>query len=113
MNAQEVIESKELDYNQVKLSDGRIVEMRETIGCDEMVVAAQLGDTFEANGAGSVIFHTCLIAHTIVSIDGVKVVPMRNFEAVRDLLAGFKGRDYKKIAVLYNKLNNEGAEGNE
>jgi hypothetical protein len=77
-----------------------------------MIVAGQLGDVFEPNGAGAVIFQTCLIARTIVSVGGVKPAVMRDYTAVRDYLAQFRAKDWNKIKVLYNKLNGDD-EGNE
>lgn len=101
-----------LAFDEVKLSDGRVLKLRESVGSDEMIVAAQLGDVFEVNGAGSVIFNTCLIARSIVSIDGKPIQSMRSYEEVRDFLGTVKGKDYKKIATLYRKLNNEDEGGN-
>ncbi|GIM47040.1 hypothetical protein DNHGIG_25890 [Collibacillus ludicampi] len=106
-------EQQPLAENQVRLSDGRIVEMREAVGSDEMIVAGQLGDVFEANGAGGVIFQTCLIARTITKIDGQPVQNLRGYESVRDFLAGFKAKDWNKIRALYNKLNGDDAQGND
>lgn len=103
---------QELSFNQIRLSDGRLVEMREMLGSDEMIVAGQLGGVFEPNGAGAVIFQSCLIVRTIVSVDGVEPPRFRNYEGVRDFLAGFKGKDYSKIKKLFEKLNGDG-EGNE
>lgn len=101
----------ELADNQVKLSDGRIVDMRESTGADEMIVASELGDKFEANGSGGVIFMTCLIAKTISGIDGKPLPPLRGYAAYRDFAAQFKSKDWNKIRNLYQKLN--GDEGNE
>jgi hypothetical protein len=101
-----------LAFNQVRLSDGRLVEMREMIGSDEMIVAGQLGGVFEPNGAGAVIFQSCLIVRTILKVDGVEPPRFRNYEGVRDFLGGFKGKDYTKIKKLFEKLNGDG-EGNE
>lgn len=101
----------ELQENQVRLSDGRIVEMRELVGSDEMIVAGQLGDVFEPNGAGAVIFQTCLIARTITKVGGIDTPRFRNYEGVREFLSNFKGKDYAKIKKLFETLN--GDEGNE
>lgn len=105
-------ETKELAFNQVRLSDGRVVEMRELLGSDEMVVAAQLGDVFEANGSGAIIFQNCLIARTIVKIDEQPAPRLRTYEHVRDFLSSFKGKDYAKIKRLFDKVNGDG-EGND
>jgi hypothetical protein len=87
---EKVAAHEELAENQVRLSDGRIVEMRELIGSDEMVVAGQLGDVFEPNGSGAVIFQTCLIVRTITKIGGVETPRFRSYENVRDFLLLFK-----------------------
>jgi hypothetical protein len=109
--AVELNKVEELADNQVKLSDGRIVEIRESTGADELVVAAELGDTFQANGGGGVIFMTCLIAKTVVSIDGKPLPPLRGYAAYRDFASQFKSKDWNKIRNLYQKLN--GDEGND
>lgn len=102
----------ELAENQVKLSDGRVVEMREQMGNDEMIVAGQLGDLFTPDGAGAMIFSTCLIVRTIKSIDGVDFVAPKNYAGVRDFLGGLKQKDWSKIRDLSTKLNSD-AEGND
>lgn len=102
---------KALAFDEVKLSDGRIVKMREQIGNDEMIVAGQIGNVFESNGSGYIIFQTCLIVRTIVSVDGIQPEKMRNYESVRDFLAGFKAKDFNRLKKLFDKLNGE--EGNE
>lgn len=103
--------TQELADNQVRLSDGRILEMRELIGSDEMIVAGQLGDVFEPNGAGAVIFQTCLIARTITKVGDQEPPRFRSYEMVRDFLGNFKGKDYAKIKKLFEQLNSD--EGNE
>ncbi|NRD80283.1 hypothetical protein HPT25_23455 [Bacillus sp. BRMEA1] len=106
-----VDKTDELADNQVKLSDGRVVEMRESTGADEMAVSAELGDTFQMNGGGMMIYQSCMIAKTITNIDGKSIPPMRGYAAYRDFAAGFKSKDWVKIKQLYNKLNGA-AEGN-
>lgn len=98
--------------NQVKLSDGRVVELRESTGADEMIVSAELGDTFTANGAGAVIFQSCLIAKTVTKINGQPLPPMRGFKTYREFAGGFKTKDWNKIKNLYTALNGEDG-GNE
>ncbi|MBL0386228.1 hypothetical protein JJB07_06125 [Tumebacillus sp. ITR2] len=104
--------AQELAFNQVRLSDGRIVDMREMLGSDEMIVAGQLGDVFEANGSGAIIFQNCLIVRTISKIDGVDVPRLRNYEQVRDFLSNFKAKDYTRIKRLFETLNGD-QEGND
>jgi hypothetical protein len=108
----DIKKQEELADNQVKLSDGRIVEMRESTGADEMIVSGELGDTFTANGAGAIIFQSCLIAKTVTSIDGKPIMPMRGFTAYRDFAGSFKSKDWNKIKNLYDKLNGDN-EGND
>lgn len=107
-----VLEKKELKENQVELSDGRIIEMRESNGADEMVVAAELGDVFTPNGGGALIFQSCLIAKTIVSIDHEKAAHLRGYEEYRDFLAKYRSKDLAKVRKLYEKLNGEGENKN-
>lgn len=103
----------DLAYNQLKLSDGRIIEMREQVGNDEMIVAAQLGKVFTPDGGGAVVFQSCLIARTIVSIDEKKCEPLRGYESYRDFLGQFSGKDLTRIKKLYEKLNDDiDTEGN-
>jgi len=105
-------EMKELAFNEVRLSDGRVVEMRESTGADEMIVSAELGDNFEANGGGFLIMRSCLVAKTITKIDGKPIQPMRGFGAYRDFAASFKAKDWNKIRALYDRLNGDD-EGND
>lgn len=109
--ADAVLEKKELKENQVGLSDGRIIEMREATGADELAVAGELGNAFQANGGGTVIYLTCLIVKTIISIDGKPVRPMHGYEAYREFAATFKSKDFTKIRNLYRKLSGD-EEGN-
>lgn len=108
----ELKKQEKLAENQVKLSDGRIVEIRESTGADEMVVAAELGDTFGANGGGAVIFQSCLIAKTLSKINGEPVEPIRGFEGYRNFLSLFHSKDWNKIRNLYQKLNGDDEQGN-
>lgn len=101
---------KALAHNEVKLSDGRIVKIREAKGSDEMIVSGELGSVFEPNGGGAVIFQNCLIAKTIIALDGQPVEPLKGFERVRDFAAQFSSKDWNKIKKLYDKLNSD--EGN-
>jgi hypothetical protein len=110
--AVELNKSEELADNQVKLSDGRIIEIRETTGADEIVVAAELGDTFGANGGGAVIFQSCLMAKSISKIDGLPNKPIRDFGEYRDFLSSFRSKDWNKIRELYQKLNGDDEKGN-
>lgn len=97
--------------NTVTLSDGRVVELREQKGSDEIVVAGQLGDLFTMDGAGAMIFQNFLIVSTITSIDGKPIEKKRNFEDVRDFLDTFKAKDWNKVKALHTKLNGDD-EGN-
>lgn len=108
----ELAKKEALADNQVKLSDGRIVEMRESTGADEMIVSAELGDNFQANGAGYTIMQSCLTAKTVTKIDGQPIPTIRGYAAYRDFTAGFKSKDWNRIKTLYNTLNGED-EGNE
>lgn len=102
----------QLAENQVKLSDGRVITMREATGSDEMIVAGYLGDVYTADTSGSVILLNCLIAISIEKINDEKVSPLRGFEAFRDFMGSFKQKDWRKIRTLYYKINGD-EEGNE
>jgi hypothetical protein len=103
----------ELAVNQVQLSDGRIVEVREARGNDEMIVAAQLGETLGAGSGGFIVFQNCMVARCIDKIDGGKPLQLKNFANYRDLMGGFNKKDWNKIEKLYNSLNAEDEVGNE
>lgn len=107
------VEVKQLADNEAKLSDGRVVTVRELVGSDEMIVAAQLGKVFTPDGGGAVVFQSCLIARSVESINGQPVTPMRSYSEYRDFLAMFKSKDYSKIKKLYDKVNGDDAEGND
>lgn len=108
----ELNKTEKLEENQVKLSDGRIIELREATGADEMIVSAELGDNFQANGGGVVIMQTCLIAKTVTKIDGNPIPPRRGFAEYRDFAGNFRSKDWNKIRNLYNILNGEDDKGN-
>jgi hypothetical protein len=104
--------NQSLAENQAQLSDGRIVELRESTGADEMIVAAELGDLVEANGAGMIVLQSCLIAKTIVKINDQSLPRMGSYAAYRDFLSQFKTRDWNKIRILYTTLNGVDEKGN-
>jgi len=106
------VNSQVLAENQVQLSDGRIVELRESTGADEMIVAAELGDLVEANGAGMIVLQSCLIAKTIVKINDQPLQRLGSYAAYRDFLSQFKTRDWNKIRLLYATLNGVDEQGN-
>jgi hypothetical protein len=105
--AQEAPALVTLADNQVKLSDGRIVELRELTGADEMIVSAELGKAFTPDAGGSVILQTCLLVKSIAAIDGQPVEKVKGFEGVRDFLKQFKSKDYNRIRMLYVSMNGE------
>jgi hypothetical protein len=100
-----------LAENQVKLSDGRIVTLREATGSTEMIVAAYLGDQYTPDTAGSVILMCCLVVYSIEKINEEKAPTLRKFEDFRDLMDSFRKVDFNKIRSLYYKMNSD-AEGN-
>lgn len=108
----ELKKEEKLAENQVKLSDGRIVEIRESTGADEIAVAAELGDIFGANGGGAVIFQSCLMAKSISKINGEPVEPLRGYEEYRNFLSLFRSKDWSKVRNLYQKLNGDDELGN-
>lgn len=107
-------EKKQLAENEVRLSDGRIVAIRELVGADEMIVAAQLGKVFTPDGGGAVVFQSCLIARSVESVDGKLVSPCKSYQDYRELLGSFKSKDYQKIKKTYEVVNGSGSdeEGN-
>lgn len=98
---------KGLAFDEVKLSDGRIVKLREGKGSDDFVIAAELGPVLAGNAGSAIILINAGIAKTIVSIDGKPVEPLRDFEKYRDLLDSFKSKDWSKISKKYNELNGD------
>jgi hypothetical protein len=106
-------QTEKLAFNEVRLSDGRIVTIKELVGSDEMVVAAQLGKVFTPDGGGAIVYRSCLVARSIESIDGKPVSPCKSFQDYRDLSGQFKSKDYALIKNKYEELNGEGEEGND
>lgn len=108
----ELKKEEKLAENQVKLSDGRIVEMRESTGADEMAVSAELGDVITNSAGGMLIFQSCLIAKVVTKINGESVAPLRGYEEYRNFLSLFRSKDWGKVRILYNKLNGDDEQGN-
>jgi hypothetical protein len=112
-------QQRELADNEVRLSDGRIVVMRETTAADEAVVAQMLGDKVSLQGAGIQVLTQANALKAIESIDGEplkKEDGSRNlFRTYNDFLSAarqFKSKDMNKIIRKYAEMNLEADEDN-
>jgi len=98
----------ELNPNQVALSDGRVVTMRETTGADEMAASAMLGKHFTQDAAGINLYSKALAHRAITDVDGS---PLHNgpikFDGFRSFWGSTKTRDGQRILKKYTDLNGD------
>lgn len=97
----------ELADDEVRLSDGRVVKMRETNGADEAAVAQMLGDKVSLQGAGAKVLVQANTLKSIVSIDGQTPSVMRSYNDFIGLSRQFKSRDINRLMTKYAELNLE------
>lgn len=98
--------------DEVKLSDGRIVKMRETTGADEAAVAQMLGDKISLQGAGAAILVQANALKAIESIDGQGPPIMRSYNDYLKFARQIKTKDFNRITMKYMAMNNEADEAN-
>ncbi|MBE3584836.1 MAG: hypothetical protein IMW94_01440 [Thermoanaerobacter sp.] len=96
---------RDLSSRTVTLYTGRVVELRETTGLDEAIVARMLGPKFTANAAGAMLYRNALMARAVVSIDGEKAPPVLRTEDVDKFWAGFTSKEKAQIDRAYAALN--------
>lgn len=98
-----------LEPNQVALSDGRIVTLRETTGRDEIAASQMLGSHFTSDGAGQTLFTKAIVMRGIEDIDGKspykKPVTFKGFLNFWD---EFKTRDSLALMAKYSQVNGSG-----
>ncbi|MCF8566913.1 hypothetical protein LLE49_19525 [Alicyclobacillus tolerans] len=111
---QEVMHEQAVEVadDEVKLSDGRIVKMRETTGADDAAVAQMLGDKISLQGAGGAVFVQANALKAVVSVDGVPAPIMQNYRDFIKFSRTFKTRDMNRIASKYAQMNLEANEDN-
>ena len=102
----------EIGDDEVKLSDGRLVKMRETTGADEAAVVQLLGDHISLKGAGSQILIQADALKSIASIDGQNPPIMRSYNDYLKFAREFKTKDLQRITKKYVELNLEISEDN-
>jgi hypothetical protein len=100
-------EQRALADDEVLLSDGRIVKMREGTGADEISVAQMLGDRVSLQGAGAQILIQANALKTIESIDGQNPPVLRTYNDFLAFARQFKTKDLNKITRKYAELNIE------
>ncbi|EPZ47632.1 hypothetical protein [Alicyclobacillus acidoterrestris] len=100
-------DERELMSNEIKLSDGRIVAMRESTGADDIAVARMLGDKVSLQGAGQTILMQANALKCIESIDNQPAPIMNNYETFVNLARQFKTKDMNKILLKYAEMNFE------
>ncbi len=93
--------------DEVKLSDGRIVKMRETNGADEAAVVQILGDHVSLQGAGAQVLVQANTLKAIVSIDGAAPPIFRSYNDYKSFARQFKTKDLNKLVRKYTQMNME------
>jgi hypothetical protein len=93
--------------DEVKLSDGRTVKLRETTGADDAAVAQMLGNKVSLDGASAQILIQAQALKSIVSIDGQNPGIMKSYNDYLGMARGFKSKDMNRILKKYMELNFE------
>jgi hypothetical protein len=92
--------------NEIALSDGTRVILRETSGYDDEVNEKLLGRFgYALVGMGPASFGRAMALLSIESIDGEPRLRPRTKRDLDELLLRFKSRDIIKIIRLYNEIN--------
>lgn len=97
----------EISDDEVRLSDGRLVKMRETTGADEAAVVAMLGDHISLNGAGSQVLVQANALKSIATIDGQAPPIMRSYNDYLKFARTFSTKNLARITKKYVALNME------
>lgn len=97
----------EIGEDEVKLSDGRLVKMRETTGADEAVVVSLLGDHISLSGAGGQVLVQANALKSIASIDEQSPPIMRSYNDYLKFARQFKTKDLTRLTKKYVALNME------
>ena len=97
----------ELGDDEVRLSDGRLVKMRETTGADEAAVVQILGDHISLNGAGGQVLVQANALKSIASIDGQSPPVFRSYNDYLKFAREFKTKDLARLTRKYVALNME------
>jgi hypothetical protein len=103
-------QQRELADNEVRLSDGRIVVMREMTGGDEIAVAQMLGDKVSLQGAGAQVLAQANMLKSIESIDGKPAPILRTYNDILSFARQFKSKDMVKMLQKYAELNLEASD---
>ena len=97
----------ELADDEVKLSDGRLVKMRETNGADEAAVVSLLGDHISLSGAGGQVLVQANALKSIALIDGQAPPIMRSYNDYLKFARLFSTKNLARLTRKYVALNME------
>jgi hypothetical protein len=93
--------------DEVKLSDGRIVKMRETTGADEAAVVRILGNHVSLDGAGGQVLIQANALKSVVSIDGQAPPIMASYNDYMKFARMFTTKNLARLTRKYVALNME------
>lgn len=98
-----------LNFKDVKLSDGRVVTVRELTGADEMLSIRLMGKEMSLDqkevGAAVMTQQNVLVCLSVFKIDGEPCKTPNSLEAVMQTLTQYKLSDWNKIRGAFNDLN--------
>lgn len=97
----------EISDDEVKLSDGRLVKMRETTGADEAAVVSLLGNHISLDGAGGQVLIQANALKSIESIDGQSPPIMRSYNDYLKFARQFSTKNLARLTRKYVALNME------
>ncbi len=94
-----------MEFQIVKLNDGRKVKVGELTGLDEMIAAKVIGSEMDKFGSGAVQLRYVQLSFSIKEIDGKPVKRPTNINEARAFMAQFTSKQLAKIGKVYSKLN--------
>lgn len=107
-------EQPALGPNDVRLSTGEVVTLRETTGLDDELsekLLSRMG--YSTSGMGGVSFGRAMMLLAIESIGGRPVLRPRTKRDLDDLLRRFRTRDLVQLSRKYGEINGLGDDNDE
>lgn len=100
----------ELKDNQLRLTDGRVITIRELTGLDELMIVKIVGQQKGNESTQGYVVLTQMVScwYSVAEIDGVPVVKPTSMDAINKLAAKFLMKDTGLIMKKYSAVNVSG-----
>ena len=108
------MDNEELKANEVKLRDGRIVEIRELSALEDSLAYRLAGPELAKDNnqiLSGLTVRATQVAASLAKIDGKDCPPIRSLEEVFNMQAKFGKKDWAKISDKYFEVNEAEDEG--